>query len=125
MVELLSEIPLEPSVTAPFNVLARFDGRTGIVTLRGELDLATLPKLETVLSWMRPRVDVVVFETAELTFIDLASLRLIMSLVDSGCEPWIRTPSRFLRRVVEVIGHEHIFVHPSERDGHTKQVATV
>jgi anti-anti-sigma factor len=73
-----------------------------VVRLRlfGELDLATVPLLESELA--KATREAIVLDLGELTFIDVAGLRAVLqdlSLVDG---------SRPVRRLFELTGHEHL-----------------
>jgi anti-anti-sigma factor len=83
-------------------------GDTITVVLRGEFDLASEDFLAGFLEQVRlemPRR--LVFETAQVTFIDCASARLIARTsrwLPGGTKPVISSPSPSMRRVLQVSG---------------------
>jgi anti-anti-sigma factor len=88
------------------------DVEDGVVRLRlfGELDLATVPLLESELA--KATHEAIVLDLGELTFIDIAGLRAVL---DAGCRATeIRQDltlvdgSRPVRRLFELTGHEHL-----------------
>jgi anti-anti-sigma factor len=87
---------------------ATVSGETVTVVLRGEFDITSRDFLSDRLERIReatPRR--VVFETAQVAFMDCASARLIASTgrwLPVGVKPVIRSPSPIVRRVLEVSG---------------------
>lgn len=87
---------------------ATMSGDTIIILLRGEFDLTSEAFLSARLKRIgeaRPRR--VVFETAQVAFMDCASARLIAGTgrwLPAGVKPVIRSPSPIVRRVLQVSG---------------------
>lgn len=108
---------IDEFVLSPFTVTPRIDGRTGVVTVVGELDLATAPLLDTALDSLKGRVDGVVLEMSEVSFIDLAGLRPVLTL--SHARAWIRTPSRSVRRLLELIHMDELLEAPDQSQAAT------
>jgi anti-anti-sigma factor len=83
-------------------------GETVIVVLRGELDVTSERFLYGHLSRigeMRPRR--LVFEMAQVTYLDCASARLIAGTSDwlpAGVKPVVSRPSPTVRRVLQASG---------------------
>jgi anti-sigma B factor antagonist len=106
-----SLVALEALASAP----AEFDVATahepgGVLTLRpaGELDIATAPRLERVLTQEREPGDRVVLDLADLEFIDSTGLRVIVQAVEAsrraGWELTLRQGPPAVRRVFEISG---------------------
>jgi anti-anti-sigma factor len=72
----------------------------------GDLDAATMPALSRCLAQVTARrPDRLVFDLAQVTFIDCAATRLIASaetLLPAGTRPLIRHPSPAVRRILAV-----------------------
>jgi len=83
-------------------------GTTATVVLRGEFDLASEDFLANRLERIREsRPRRLVYEAAQVAFIDCASARLIADIRRSlppGVKPVIRYPSPIMLRVLEVSG---------------------
>jgi anti-anti-sigma factor len=73
-----------------------------IVSLRGELDMATAPALEQLLDGVRGRV---CFDCTELSFVDSSGLA-IFARVDRNGGAALRAVEPNVRRVLEVAGLE-------------------
>jgi anti-anti-sigma factor len=68
-------------VREPFGSAASLEGETTIVRVHGELDLATVPSLESeMVPLMAGGARAVVLDLRELDFIDVAGLRLALRL---------------------------------------------
>ncbi len=111
--ELVAPVRSPGEWNAPLTVSVNRDGGKTIVGVGGELDLATAPMLDEQLRILRGQAGEVVYDLADLTFVDVFGLR---SLLDYGTSQRegvsIRTPSRQLRRLLEIIGLESI-IEPS------------
>lgn len=82
-----------------------------IFTPRGELDLATVPEMETlVLDAVRSAASPVVVDLRELTFMDSTGVRTIVAAhqlaEESGCDLKVVRPARdsAVARVIEISG---------------------
>jgi anti-sigma B factor antagonist len=76
--------------TEPFEIaqLTRADGSV-VVTVRGELDLATSPALEAVLRTLASERRPAVLDLSELRFIDSSGLRLVLlAAADASRDDW-------------------------------------
>jgi anti-anti-sigma factor len=87
-------------------------GDVVVVVLRGELDIATIPRLRAVLE---PLVDArqrAVLDLSDLTFIGAGGIaefiRARRLLRARGADLRLRAPSTTCRRVLEIIGAEHM-----------------
>jgi anti-sigma B factor antagonist len=68
-------------VREPFEAAASLEGETTFVRVHGELDLATVPSLESEMApLMAGGARAVVLDLRELDFIDVAGLRLALRL---------------------------------------------
>jgi anti-anti-sigma factor len=96
-------LPTQPPV---FDVVVI--GETVIVVLRGELDVLSEGLLYGHLLRIREmRPSRLVFETAQVTYLDCASARLIAgsgNWLPPGVKPVISCPSPLVRRVLEASG---------------------
>jgi anti-anti-sigma factor len=83
-------------------------GETVIVLLRGELDVTIEGFLYGRLSWIREMKPTrLVFETAQVTYMDCASARLIAGTgnwLPAGVKPVVSRPSPIVRRVLQASG---------------------
>ena len=68
-------------MTPEFNVSADRVGTSGLVTVQGELDIATLPEFERAVTRMRSQgLERLVIDFRELTFMDSMSIELLLRL---------------------------------------------
>ncbi|MDQ3501035.1 MAG: STAS domain-containing protein [Acidimicrobiia bacterium] len=80
------------------------DANTLVVTLSGELDIATAPSLRDQLLPFKYRATRVVYELGHITFLDLGGLRALLSLFDGDIGGVsISEPSRPVRRLLEIV----------------------
>jgi anti-anti-sigma factor len=75
------------------------DSSSGVVTLRGEFDLANADELRRVLVGF---VDEVTLDMAEVTFIDSTALGVLARTLSRGVKVTIANPSPFVERVLRV-----------------------
>ena len=65
----------------PFNVRAERVGANALVTVEGELDIATLPDFERAITRMRSQgLERLVIDLRELSFLDSMSIELLLRL---------------------------------------------
>jgi anti-anti-sigma factor len=86
---------IRPSVVAcgplPFRCDVQRHRGTADVVLNGELDLATSPVVEQELEWLREaRLRNVVLDLRDVTFMDVAGLRLILRWSAAARRDWTR-----------------------------------
>jgi anti-sigma B factor antagonist len=87
----------------------RRDGATAVLRLTGEADVATAPRLEVRLRDVVGdlAVERVVVDAAELGFLDLAGLDVLLGaaaeLRDRGGQLVLRSPTRRVRRLLRVL----------------------
>ena len=78
------------------------------VTLNGELDLATAPKLADALADMPDSTGVVILDLSDLTFMDSAGLHVILTarnrLADAGRGLMLVPGSRQVQSIFELTG---------------------
>jgi anti-anti-sigma factor len=102
-----AEPPTRPSAR-PSALEITATGGTVTVVLRGEFDLTSAGFLAGQLERIRARRPRrLVFETAQVTFMDVASARLIAGAgrwLPAGVRPVIGHPSPMVRRVLQVSG---------------------
>lgn len=82
------------------------EDRRSVVRLAGELDLSSISELETLLGPLlaRPDVDEIVFDMADLGFIDSSGLAVLVKAAGTGKRVRLRRPSHLIREVVEITG---------------------
>lgn len=104
--------PAGPTPTAPLVVSVRSEGQSsGVIEVRGELDVATVSTLRKRLEPLNGRggdnaFDRIVYLLPELTFMDSTGLHCILTAV-AGHGPdtiGIREPSPQVRRLLELVG---------------------
>ena len=85
---------------------ARVEGTNGNVTvvLVGDLDMATVPRLEQALDGLTGRI---CFDCAELTFVDSSGLA-VFSRVDRNGGATLRNTSPQVQRLLEIVALEHL-----------------
>ena len=109
VMELVAEVQTSSIRNPPFTVSVRVESETAIVAVGGELDLATAPILDEHLELFKGHVDAVVFQLADLTFIDAFGLRTLLAYETSpGQGVSMRTPSCQARRLLEIVDLESI-----------------
>jgi anti-sigma B factor antagonist len=81
-------------------------GRRAIVRLAGELDMSSIPLLEGRLGPLLARSDLdeIVFDLADLGFIDSSGLAVLVKVAGSGKRVLLRRPSPLVREVIEITG---------------------
>jgi anti-anti-sigma factor len=97
-------------------------GTSAVLRLRGEADVSVVPRLRLRLAdLVEPRraepVDAVVVDLADLEFLDLAALNVLVeagqALRQRGGELVLRAPSRRVQRLLELTSaHRHLRVEP-------------
>jgi anti-sigma B factor antagonist len=96
---------------APFEIDVAGDGQTARLVLTGELDLATVPRVEQAVdATLAQRARALIIDLSGLAFIDSSGLRLLIVLHQRATsESWalslIRPPQRAMR-VFQVSGLE-------------------
>ncbi len=105
---------------APLRAVVTRSGSRVVVTLAGELDLATADSLRRRLRTLvqaAPPPSRLVLDAADLEFVDASGISVLLnarrSLADRGGELVLRSPSRLVRRVVTALDLEHLL--PVER----------
>ena len=97
--------------TVPISVEARkvVTGET-MVTVIGEMDLATTPQVQKVVSRYRSRV---VLDLRKVEFIDSTGIRMLIQekrrLVAAGSDLRLLITNPFVRKVVELAGIDEMF----------------
>jgi len=101
---------------APFRVDARRDGSSVVLVLQGEADLATGPALAEALAQASAHGTAdVVLDAALLDFIDTDCVAMIAKartlLEARGRDLVLRSPTKFLCRVLEILDMEDLVEH--------------
>lgn len=92
-----------------FRVDVRKDGPSAVVTVSGELDLASGPELETELDRLcGPETQLVVVDLRQLAFMDSTGLSIIVRahqrLAGEGCEMSLVKGSQQVQRLLDLTG---------------------
>ena len=92
----------------------------GLLTLAGDVDLATAPVLETEAERELSAVDHLVLDLADVAFLDSTGIALVLDLqerlADRGGALYIANPSGAVRRVFEVLRLDRLEVVPAVED---------
>ena len=92
-----------------FQVQVRKEGSAALIAVRGELDLASGPELESELEKVSPpETTLVVVDLRELEFMDSTGLSIIVRahqrLADQGCELGLVKGSPQVQRLLDLTG---------------------
>ena len=82
-----------------------------VIALKGELNTATAPELENVITASLNGVKKLVFDFSELDYISSAGLRILLvskKVMDKQGEMIIRHPNNSVREIFEITGFENI-----------------
>lgn len=103
----MGQVPGRLSVDGVLEVVLTTSGRTAFLRLSGELDLATAPGLHRRLATLPDTVETVDVQAAELTFLDLAGLDVLLDLATrlrtDGGALVVRAPSPPVRRLLGLL----------------------
>jgi anti-sigma B factor antagonist len=100
---------LASSVQNQFRVEVRRDGEAAVVSVSGELDLASGPELETELDRLAgPETKLVVIDLRQLDFMDSTGLSIIVRahqrMAGEGCEMGLVKGSQQVQRLLDLTG---------------------
>lgn len=92
-----------------FQVDVRRDGSSAVVAVKGELDLASGPELETQLDKISgPETQLVVVDLRQLDFMDSTGLSILVRahqrLSEEGCEIGLVKGSQQVQRLLDLTG---------------------
>jgi anti-anti-sigma factor len=95
----------------PFEINSEWEAETGRLTLSGELDLATAPRVEEAVQVMLGRdVRNLTVDLGSLSFMDSSGLRLLIVLdARASSENWtlaLTRPQESVRRLLQISGVE-------------------
>lgn len=95
--------------TTAFDLSVRVSDRTGEVTLSGELDIASAPRLGETLDWLCEQgCQEIVVDLVAVSFVDSSGLaafvRAHQTLQHSGGRLTLRRPGHSMRRLLEMTG---------------------
>lgn len=80
-----------------------------VVTLSGELDLASVPTLIRVLDDIIARRPAsVIFDVGGVSFIDSSGLAVLLSVTERATEVGLRRPTPAVQRIIDVTGLANI-----------------
>ena len=80
------------------------DDGTPVITLSGELDLATAPAADEVFERLPEPAGDVVVDMSELTFMDSSGLTVLLMAVNRGHALRLRRPSSIIRDLIAASG---------------------
>ncbi|WP_127504624.1 STAS domain-containing protein [Actinoplanes solisilvae] len=93
----------------------------GAIRVAGEVDMATMPMWEVALEALSRAAGDAVIDMADLTFIDVGGLRVLvltsLAMSARGGRLSLRGVSPAIRRVMEVLGWAELFGYPGSREG--------
>lgn len=80
----------------------------GVLRVRGEIDLASVPRLEQAIAAVDPGAGPVVLDLSEVTFFDCSGLRVFSDFANRSAESSLvlRSPSTFVERVIRLVGFD-------------------
>jgi anti-anti-sigma factor len=88
------------------------DDRTALVTVTGDLDLASVPEIEIGLEAFL-HVEQVVFDLSAVTFMDSSGIAMLLRTTERVGSVAVRNPSLCVRLVIEATGLTEVL--PIER----------
>lgn len=96
------------------NVSSASQGGHAVVTVDGELDLYTAPRLQAVLaSLLRERVDRVVVDLSGIEFCDSTGMNVLLSAMkrirEQGGTLELAAPRPAVRRILQITGLDTVF----------------
>jgi anti-sigma B factor antagonist len=111
-----------PSTTDPHGLscdIASADGET-VVTVAGELDLATAPLLADIVDGLRdPGIDTVVLDVTDLEFCDSSGLSALVrshrAAEEHGVRVVLRSPPPAVRSLLEITRLQYLIESSSDR----------
>jgi anti-anti-sigma factor len=98
-----------------FHAVTRVEPSRTVIRLRGELDIATLPRLvRAVGRTLRTSTKVIVLDLHDLEFVDVVGLRgievLTRQLATVGCRVTVTNVPNRVMRLVSTIGAHHLTI---------------
>lgn len=102
----------DPSSERFLVVESRPDGRRTVVSVSGEIDLATVDRVERVAADALASAESVALDLREVTFIDSTGLRLLLELDDlamAGGRALTLLPGATVTRLLELTGLDRRF----------------
>jgi anti-anti-sigma factor len=102
------------SDTAPLKVTCRDDADATLVTVRGELDIASVGLLEAAVRERRPLQRRLRLDLSEVTFFDSTGVRALLqarriAIEDTGRPAELVAASPAVRRVLDMTGASDVF----------------
>jgi anti-anti-sigma factor len=97
--------------STPFRLSTNIDGESASITIVGELDLSTAPRVEEALdAVLAKRAQRVVVDLSQVAFVDSSGLRMLIAMSDrAGEEGWtlaLVRPPEPARSVFQITGAE-------------------
>lgn len=107
--------PISNGVIPWFSVSTQVHDRTAIVSVSGELDLATGSILSDSVRCHDGHYEQVVLDLSELSFIDVAGFRAILDCIDDEASLIIRDPSPAAHQLLSLLRREDLIQGASGR----------
>jgi anti-anti-sigma factor len=93
-------------------VATRLSDRAVVVSVRGELDMATAPILSDNVRCHDGRYDRLIYDLDGLGFIDVVGFRALLECIHNEEQTSIRNPSRPVRRLLQLVSREELIESP-------------
>jgi anti-anti-sigma factor len=108
-----SSSPSQPALT-PFGIVRReLDSRTSVISVEGELDLSTAPRLKWMLiDSLQAGQNELVVDLSQTSFMDSTALGVLVAVnrsLDSGTALAIVCPNATVLRIFELSGMDGVF----------------
>lgn len=105
----MNDLGESPTPAADFGVVTSIEDGVATVSVRGEVDVYTAPRLrEQLYAVVADSIPRVVLDLSAMTFIDSTGLGVVVGtlkrLREAGGDLVIRSPSRSTRKVLEITG---------------------
>lgn len=94
-----------PPAPGIVTLAGRPEGPAWVIDVVGELDISCAPAVRGAFAEVPERCQRIVVDASAVTFLDCGGLdALLTAAAGRGREVWLRSPSRPVRRVVELTG---------------------
>jgi anti-sigma B factor antagonist len=96
---------LEPAASASAAVEAREENGTLVLYLSGDLDVTNAEEVRSAVNAaMSGHAERVIFDLADLDFMDSSGIALLVSVAGQVRDVQVRNPSAIVRRLIELTG---------------------
>jgi anti-anti-sigma factor len=99
----------DPADQAPVRVEVREENKTPVIRLSGELDMTSVEQVRSAIdATVGAETERIVFDAADLEFIDSSGIALLVSVTRGVREVEVRNPHPIVRRIIELTGLDQI-----------------